>query len=212
MCVDSRSTISRMCEVRKIVPPRATNDRSRSLIWREATASMPFERLVEEEQPRRRQQRSRERQLLAHAVREVGHQRRAGVLEVHQRRADPRIAASRRRVDAVDLRRRNVSVSCAVSRSNSARSSGTTPMRRLTATGSASGSMPRIAHRAGGRPEQPGQALDGRGLAGAVRSEEAVEAARGHREVDAVHGAEAAEVSREAVCLDREVPRHGRRL
>ena len=41
MCVDSRSTISRMCEVRKIVPPRVTNDWRRSLIWRDATASIP---------------------------------------------------------------------------------------------------------------------------------------------------------------------------
>jgi ABC-type multidrug transport system ATPase subunit len=41
MCVESRSTISRMWEVRKIVPPRATNPWSRSLICREATASIP---------------------------------------------------------------------------------------------------------------------------------------------------------------------------
>src|SRR6185295_10852498 len=32
MCVDSRSTISRMCEVRKTVPPLATNECSSSLI------------------------------------------------------------------------------------------------------------------------------------------------------------------------------------
>ena len=41
MCVDRRSTISRMCEVRNTVPPRATNECSSSLICREATASIP---------------------------------------------------------------------------------------------------------------------------------------------------------------------------
>ena len=66
------------------------------------------------------------------------------------------------------------------------------------------------AHRAGGRPEQAGQALDGGGLAGAVRSEEAVEAAGRHREIDAVDGAELTEVAGEAVRLDRQV--HARRL
>src|SRR5262249_23686270 len=40
-CVQSRSTISRMCDVRKTVDPRATNPASKSRITREVTASTP---------------------------------------------------------------------------------------------------------------------------------------------------------------------------
>ena len=163
MCVDSRSTISRMCEVRKMVPPRATNDVQQVLDLPRRHRVDAFERLVEEEQPRRRQQRRRQRQLLAHAVREVGDQRRrrrpSRSISVEQiRRA--RLRASRRRCRGPAATK--LSVSRAVSRSNSARSSGTTPMRRLTATGSASGSMPRMRIDPAGRPQQAGQALDGR--------------------------------------------------
>ena len=87
MCVDSRSTISRMCEVRKTVPPRADERVQQLLDLPRGDRVDPFERLVEEEQPRRRQQRRRQRQLLPHAVREVGDQRRRRRRQVHQRRA-----------------------------------------------------------------------------------------------------------------------------
>ena len=63
---------------------------------------------------------------------------------------------------------------------------------------------PEDAHRARGRPQQPGQALDRRRLAGAVRTEKAVEAAGRHGEIDAVDGAQRTEVAREPVRLDRE--------
>ena len=49
----------------------------------------PFERLIEEEQPRRRQQRRGERQLLPHAVREIRDERR------RRARADPSATAGR---------------------------------------------------------------------------------------------------------------------
>src|SRR5262249_13740152 len=49
------------------------------------------------------------------------------------------------------------------------------------------------AERAGGRTEQAGEALDGRGLAGAVRAEEPVEAPARNDEVDPVDGDETAE-------------------
>ncbi len=58
------------------------------------------------------------------------------------------------------------------------------------------------AHGAGRRLEQPRQATEGRGLAGAVRSEESVEAPGGHLEVHARHGTNAAEIAGELPCLD----------
>ena len=59
------------------------------------------------------------------------------------------------------------------------------------------------AKRPGRRPQQSGEALDRRRLAGAVRSEESVEAAARHEEIDPVHGDELAEFLAQAVSLDR---------
>ena len=67
--------------------------------------------------------------------------------------------------------------------------------------------MPRIRIEPPDRAQQAGQALDRRGLAGAVRAEEAVEAAGRHGKVDAVHRAEVPERPREPVRLDGEI--HG---
>ena len=57
-------------------------------------------------------------------------------------------------------------------------------------------------HRTGRWFQQAGQALDGGRLAGAVRSQESIEAARGNREVDAVDGTELTEIAREPMRLD----------
>ena len=74
-----------MCEVRNTVPPRADERVQQLLDLPRGDRVDPFERLVEKEQPRRRQQRRGERQLLPHAVREVGDERRRRAGEVHQR-------------------------------------------------------------------------------------------------------------------------------
>ena len=205
MWVDSRSTISRMCEVRKIVPPRRDERLQQILDLARGHRVDAFERLVEKEQPRRRQQRRRERQLLAHAVREVGDERR---------RRRPSRSISVEQIAGAVARGRgrrcrgpaptNVSVSCAVSRSNSARSSGTTPIRRLTATGSASGSMPRMRIEPAVGRSSPVRHLIVVDLPAPFGPEESVEAAGRHGEVDAVHGAERPKSRVSAVRLDRE--------
>ena len=103
MCVDSRSTISRMCDVRKIVPPRPTNDSSSSLICREATASMPSNGSSRKSRRGAGQQGGGERQLLAHPVREVGDQRATGGLQIHH---DEQVAGAAPRgvaIEGVDL-------------------------------------------------------------------------------------------------------------
>ena len=64
------------------------------------------------------------------------------------------------------------------------------------------------AHRAAAGLEQPGQALDRGRFASAVGTQEAVEASGRNGEIDAVHGAKAAEESREPLGLDSEF--HGR--
>src|SRR5205814_6743215 len=53
-------------------------------------------------------------------------------------------------------------------------------------------------------PQQPRQALDRRGLAGAVRTEEAVERSRRHLQIDAVDGPLGSKRAREAACRDGE--------
>ena len=168
-----------------------------------------FERLVEEQQPRRRQQRRRERQLLAHAVREVGDQRRRRRLSDPSATAGPRSAARASRAACRAPAPTKLSVSAAVRRSNSARSSGTTPTRRLISTGSTSGSMPRMRMSPPDGRSRPGQALDRRRLAGAVGPEEAVEAAGRHLQVDAVDGALRSERARQPACLDSEFHQPG---
>ena len=65
------------------------------------------------------------------------------------------------------------------------------------------------AHLAAGGTQQSGQALDRRGLAGAIRSEESVEASRGDLQVDAVNGALRSERSREPARFDREFHHSG---
>ena len=55
---------------------------------------------------------------------------------------------------------------------------------------------------AGGRPEQPAQHADRRGLAGAVRAEEAEDLALVHGERDPVHGLEGPEVLAQLADLD----------
>ena len=207
MCVDSRSTISRMCEVRKIVPPRATNECSRSLICREATASMPSNGSSRKSRRGAGSSAAASDSFLRMPCEKSVDQRRAGGLRDPS--ASSRSAARSRATAASSpctsaTKRQRLG---AVRRSKSARSSGTTPMRRLTATGSASGSMPRMRIVPARRPQQAGQALDRRRLAGAVRAEEAEEAAGGHGEIDAVDGAQRSERARQPVRLDREI--HG---
>jgi len=70
------------------------------------------------------------------------------------------------------------------------------------------GIRPQNRDAAGARTEESGQALDGGRLAGAVGTEEAVKAAGGNREIDAVHRAKVAEVSRQTAGLDGQIPIH----
>ena len=65
--------------------------------------------------------------------------------------------------------------------------------RPRTASASSTTSWPKHPRRAGVGPQQGGEHPDGRGLAGAVRPEDAVHGARGHGEVDAVDGPRVAE-------------------
>jgi len=58
------------------------------------------------------------------------------------------------------------------------------------------------AHRAGGDLQQPGDHLDGRGLAGAVGAEKTHDLPAGHVEGDALDGLEAAEVLAQVADLD----------
>ncbi len=204
--VQSRSTISRMCDVRKIVPPRLTNDWSRSLICRDATASMPSNGSSRKSSRGAGSSAAASDSFLRMPCeKSVTSVELAPFRSMRSSRSADRlfpVAASSPCTCAT-----KVSVSSAVRRSKSARSSGTTPMRFLTDTASAGRIRAQDAHAPRRGPEQSRQALDGRGLAGAVGAEKPVETAGRHGEVDAVHGAETAEVAGQAMRLDGEV--HG---
>ncbi len=201
MCVDRRSTISRMCDVRKIVPPRVTNECRRSLIWREATASMPSNGSSRKSSRGAGSSAAASDSFLRmpwekSATRVVP----ADLSSIRSSRSSARsraVVTSRPWTSAT-----NVSVSGAVRRSKSARSSGTTPMRRLTATGSLAGSMPKYAHRAARRPQQARQALDRCRFAGAVGAQKAEEASDRHGEIDAVDGSQRSELARQPMRLN----------
>ena len=129
-----------------------------------------LERLVEEQQPRGGQQRRRERDLLAHAVRVVRD-------EACRRRAPRSITASSSleralsvaRGDAVDLPT-NASVSAPRQPIEQREVFGHDADRALDATGSAADPGPGCGTCRPSRPEQAGQALDRRGLPRAVRA------------------------------------------
>ena len=161
---------------------------------------MPFERLVEEEQSRRGKEGGGERQLLAHAVRVVGDEHAGGGVELHQLEQLAAALREGRRRDAVDAGDEGEVLHAgeAVEEREVLGHDADAPLHlhRLGEWVEAED-----AHGAGGRAQQPGQALDGGRLAGAVGTEEAVEAPLGHGEVDAVDGDEVAEAARQAVCL-----------
>ena len=86
-----------------MVPPRVDERLQQILDLARGHRVDPFERLVEEQQPRRRQQRGRERQLLPHAVRKVRDERRAGRLQIHQLEQIAGAVPRDRGVESVDL-------------------------------------------------------------------------------------------------------------
>ena len=112
MWVERRSTISRMCEVRKIVPPRATNACSRSLICRDATASMPSNGSSRKSSRGAGSSAAASDSFLRMPCEKSATSVVAGVVEIHQReqvvgRALARVGA----VEAVHLRPTKSSVS-----------------------------------------------------------------------------------------------------
>jgi hypothetical protein len=135
-------------------------------------------------------------------VREVSHQRRAGILQVHQRQQISGAAASGRHIEAVDLgdeeqrlfRREPVEESEVLWDDADAALDGNRIRFGVDAEN---------AHRAAAGLQQAGEALDRRGLARAIRSQKAIEAAHGHGEVNAVNGPERSEVARQAAGFDR---------
>ncbi len=153
MCVDRRSTISRMWDVRKMVPPRDTNACRRSLICLDATASMPSNGSS------RKSSRGAGSSAAASEsfLRIPCEKSTTSVFPASARFITPSRSSARLRAVGSSMPwtwATNSSVSAAVSRSNSARSSGTTPVRRLTATGIRDRIDAEDAHGAAGGPEQ----------------------------------------------------------
>ena len=139
-----------------------------------------------------------ERELLLHAVREVGDELLCFVGEAHELEqfGGALLRWSLRRGRTCG--RRSGGTRLAVRRPNSAMPSGTTPIWRLTSTELAARSSPRMLDGAAGGREQAGEHLDGGGFAGAVGAEEAEELAGLDGEVDVVDGGEVAETAGEA--------------
>ena len=180
---------------------------SRSLIWREATASMPSNGSSRKSSRGAGSSAAASDSFLRMPCeKSVDQRRRRAARDPSASSRSPSAACAPSASSMPWTCATKLSVSRAVSRSNSARSSGTTPMRRLTATGSASGSMPRMRIDPARRLQQAGQALDGRRLAGAVRAEEAVEAAGAARAGRCRRRREVAERARQPARLDREIP------
>ena len=210
MWVESRSTISRMCDVRKMVPPRATNACSRSLIWRDATASIPSNGSSRKSSRGAGSSAAASDSFFRMPCEKSVTSVVGRAVEVHQRqqvRGARVVKVSRRH--AVDLR------------DEAQRFRGGQPVEQREILGhdaDAPLDLDRIgeridaedAHLAAEGRSRPGEALDRRGLAGAVGPEEAVEAAGRNREVDAVHRALRSERPRQPACLDREFHRHSR--
>src|SRR5215204_5495245 len=169
----------------------------------EAPVGDPFERLVQEEQPRRGQQRRRQRELLAHAVRVVGNQGRGGGGQVHQRQqiGGPRLEGFRRhavhlRDEAQGLRRGQPIEQGEIFRHHADAALDLDRLReRIEA---------QDAHLTARRPQQAGETLDRGGLACTVWSQESVEAAGRHVQVDAVDRALRSERARQPAGLDGE--------
>ena len=151
----------------------------------------------------RRQQRGRERQLLAHAVREVRDERGPGPLQIHQLQQIAGAVTRGRGLEAVYLGDERQGLGCreALEERQIFGHDADPPLH-------GHGIRQRIhsedAHRAGARPQQSRQALDGRRLAGAVRAEEAKEAAGRDGEVDAIDGAQRPEVAGEPMRFNRQ--------
>jgi hypothetical protein len=164
----------------------------------------PFERLVEEEQTRRGQQRRRERELLAHAVGIVRDERVFRAREIHQReeirRSRPE-GLGRDPVHLADERQRFLGGE-ALEQREILRDHADAP---LHGDGIRDGIDPQDPHRSRRRAKQTCQALDRRRLAGAVRSEEPVEAAGRHAQIDPVNGADRAEGPHQPMRFDRQV-------
>ena len=201
MWVDSRSTISRMCEVRKIVPPRATNACSRSLICREATASMPSNGSS------RKSSRGAGRSAAASDsfLRMPCEKSTTSVLPASCSSISPSRSPARLRDvaasspctcgDEVERLRRGEPI-------EERQVLGHDPDPALDRDRIRERIHAEDPHRAARRPQQSGQALDRRALAGAVRPEKAVEAAGRHGEVDGVDGAEVGEGPGQPARLD----------
>ena len=92
---------------------------------------------------------------------------------------------------------------------SSAASCRATPMRRRTSSGCVATSKPATVAAPAGRCEQRAEHPHGRGLAGAVRAEEAVDLAAFDVEVDAVDGLDVAEAARQIDRFDGRVPHGG---
>src|SRR5262249_18544131 len=162
-----------------------------------------LERLVDEEQGRRREERRRRPQVLLHPVREVGNERGRRPHEIHQRQQVGRARLERLGGHAVHLS------------DEAERFGGGEPVEQreilrhdahppLDLHRRRRGVEPEDAHVARRGTQQPGEALDGRRLAGAVGAEKAVEAARRHAQIDAVDRALRAERPHQPVSVHRE--------
>ena len=208
MCVDRRSTISRMCEVRNTVPPRATNECSRSLIWRDATASIPSNGSSRKSSRGAGSSAAASASFLRMPCEKSVDERRRRGGQVHQRQQVGRARLERLGRHAVHLR------------DEAQRFRGGQPIEEREILGhdadaplDLDGIGGRIdaenADVAGRGTQQAREALDRRRLAGAVGTEEAVEAAGRDLQIDAVHRALGSERARQAARLDCEFHQYG---
>ena len=162
-------------------------------------------RLVEQQQPRRAQQRPGDAEALAHAVRVAADAVAGAVGQVDrvERAVDARRRRRRRRSAATSsrfLRPRQVRVEprC-LDEAGDAVERGGTELQRVPSE------QPGAAR---GRADQPEQHPQRRRLAGAVRPEEPVDVAGRDHQVDVVDRAQLAVDLREAARLDRQGVRH----
>jgi hypothetical protein len=143
-----------------------------------------LERLVQHQQPWRVQQRARERDLLLHARRVVDDQRAPGVGEREHVEQFPRPLVDHRRIHAAQqtLVRQELGTVEPVEQSHAVRQHAEPPLRLDRIGPDVMSEHPGVS---AVRPQQPDRHRQGRGLAGAVRAEQAEERSGRHVEVDA---------------------------
>ena len=202
-CVQSRSTISRTCEVRKTVDPRCDEPCEQVANHPRGDGVDSLERLVEEEQIGVGQKRRGQRQLLLHAVRVFERELLLVVLEVQQREQLIDAAAdgfARHQMNATDerevLARGQVVEEGEVFRNDAHLALG---LERLAVIEHVAAQH---AHLSAGRQQKAGEHLHRCRLARAIGPQKAVKRSALDGECDILDGAEVVKEPRQVVGFD----------